>query len=406
MERIEAGQPFGVIVDYAHSPASLQGVLDLLAPDRRGTRRRADRGVRVGRGAGHRQAGRRWAGSRVSAAGSSSPTDEDPRGEDRDAIIDEIVRGAEAAGRRRGVDVLAIADRREAIGAAFERARPGDLVLLAGKGHEPSILYADGPVPWDEAGVARQLLAAMRLIRADPMRGCLFIVALAIVAIVLVIVVGLPAFAAGMLTAGVSAAGLQAADTTVTVSSDPPTDLVGLHADRVRVRATDATFRGLRIGALDVTLGDVALVERTAARVDGRLQDVVAPNVGGRPLSVASIVLSGGGQAVHAATTIPSAEAESLIADGIESALGAHPDDVTLSAPDRVTVTLGPATVHGRLVVSGGNLVAHVLDGPAAGQDVVLLRGGEDLPIRLTSVTVTAAGDLRLVGDLAVGILG
>ena len=88
-------------------------------------------------------------------------TDEDPRGEDRDAILREIVRGAEAAGGRAGVDVLAIADRREAIAAAFERAAPGDVVLLAGKGHEASILYADGSIPWDEAAVAREALAAL-----------------------------------------------------------------------------------------------------------------------------------------------------------------------------------------------------------------------------------------------------
>ena len=71
------------------------------------------------------------------------------------------MRGAEGAGRRAGVDVLAIPDRREAIAAAFERARPGDVVLLAGKGHEASILYADGPLRWDEAAVARETLAAM-----------------------------------------------------------------------------------------------------------------------------------------------------------------------------------------------------------------------------------------------------
>ncbi len=61
----------------------------------------------------------------------------------------------------RGVDVLGIPDRRSAIAAALERARPGDVVLLAGKGHEPTILYADHALPWDEARVARELLAAM-----------------------------------------------------------------------------------------------------------------------------------------------------------------------------------------------------------------------------------------------------
>jgi len=160
MERIDAGQPFGVVVDYAHSPASLRVVLDLLGPvaagqdgslivvfGSGGERDTAKRAV-MGRIAGER--------CRVVIA-----TDEDPRGEDRQVILEEIVRGAEAAGRRRGEDVLAIADRREAIAAAFARARPGDLVLLAGKGHELAILYADHALPWDEAAVARETLAAM-----------------------------------------------------------------------------------------------------------------------------------------------------------------------------------------------------------------------------------------------------
>ncbi len=160
MERIDAGQPFGIVVDYAHSPASLQVVLDLLGPvaaahgggliavfGSGGERDTAKRAV-MGRIAGER--------CRVVIA-----TDEDPRGEDGHVILEEIVRGAEAAGRRRGEDVLAIADRREAIAVAFGRARPGDLVLLAGKGHEPAILYADHALPWDEAAVAREMLAAM-----------------------------------------------------------------------------------------------------------------------------------------------------------------------------------------------------------------------------------------------------
>jgi len=76
-------------------------------------------------------------------------------------IVNEIVRGAESAGRRLGEDVQAIPDRREAIRTALALARPGDVVLLAGKGHEPTILYADHAIPWDEAAVARGMLAAM-----------------------------------------------------------------------------------------------------------------------------------------------------------------------------------------------------------------------------------------------------
>jgi UDP-N-acetylmuramoyl-L-alanyl-D-glutamate--2,6-diaminopimelate ligase len=54
-----------------------------------------------------------------------------------------------------------IADRREAIAAAFEAARPGDIVLLAGKGHERSIEGPTGDAPWDERAIAEELLAAM-----------------------------------------------------------------------------------------------------------------------------------------------------------------------------------------------------------------------------------------------------
>jgi hypothetical protein len=238
------------------------------------------------------------------------------------------------------------------------------------------------------------------------MRGCLFGLLLGIAVAALIVVVGLPAFAAGILTAGVTAAGLRADDTAVTVSSDPPTDLVGLHADRVRIRATDATFRGLEIGALDVELQDVSIADRTAGSVDGRLDDVVVAALGARAVPLDSIVLSGGGDTVTATTTLAGAQAERLLADALEADLGARPTSIDLSAPDRITLEAG-VRIGGRLMVTpDGDLVARVLDGPAAGREVVLVRGGEDLPIRLTSVAVTDAGHVRLTGELAVGLLG
>ena len=79
------------------------------------------------------------------------------------------------------------------------------------------------------------------------MRGCLFTLLLGAVAIALLVTIGLPQVYAGVLTGALSAAGLHADDTTVHVASDPPTDLLGLHADTVTVTATDATFRGMRM---------------------------------------------------------------------------------------------------------------------------------------------------------------
>jgi UDP-N-acetylmuramoyl-L-alanyl-D-glutamate--2,6-diaminopimelate ligase len=160
MERVDHGQPFGVVVDFAHSPASLTTVLDLLAPAA------AARGgglIAVFGSAGERDTAKRPQMGRIAGerARLVVVTDEDPRGEDREAILDQIARGAEAAGKRRGQDLQLIADRRAAIEAAFEAARPGDIVLLAGKGHEQSIAGPRGDEPWDEVAVARETLTAM-----------------------------------------------------------------------------------------------------------------------------------------------------------------------------------------------------------------------------------------------------
>ncbi len=160
MERVDQGQPFGVIVDFAHSPASLQAVLDLLAP---GAAARGGGLIAVFGSAGERDTAKRPQMGRIAGERCRLVvvTDEDPRGEDREAILDAIARGAEAAGRRRGHDLLLIADRRAAIDAAFEAARPGDIVLLAGKGHEASIIGPDGETPWDELAAAEASLAAL-----------------------------------------------------------------------------------------------------------------------------------------------------------------------------------------------------------------------------------------------------
>jgi hypothetical protein len=238
------------------------------------------------------------------------------------------------------------------------------------------------------------------------MRGCLFTLLLGGVVIALIVVVGLPQVAAGAVTGALTAAGLEADDTTVTVSSDPPTDLIGLHADRVRIRATDATFRDMRIGALDLELSDVAILERTTGDVDGRLTDVTIENVGGRPVTLDAIVIGGGGDRLTATTVLPGDDAEALIADAIETRIGLRPTSVTLSGPNRLTIEAG-LTIEGTLdVTPDGNLILLIPDSPLGGGEVVLLRGGEDLPIRLAGLVVTPEGDLRLAGDLSIGILG
>jgi UDP-N-acetylmuramoyl-L-alanyl-D-glutamate--2,6-diaminopimelate ligase len=159
MERVDCGQPFVVVVDYAHSPAALEKVLDTLAPlTAPGAGLIAVFGSAGERDVQKREVMGRIAGRRCRLV---VVTDEDPRGEDRLAIIDEIAAGAEAVRAESGVDVRRIADRPAAIAEAFARARPGDVVLLAGKGHEQSIITAGGPIAWDEKAEAIRALAGL-----------------------------------------------------------------------------------------------------------------------------------------------------------------------------------------------------------------------------------------------------
>lgn len=156
MARVDMGQPYSVVVDYAHTPDSLQKVLGLL----RGLHP-AGRLIAVFGSAGERDREKRPLQGAVSArlGDITVVTSEDPRYEDADAIIAQIAAGAEAAGAVPGESLFQVTDRREALRLAFALARPGDCVLLAGKGHEGSIIWGREKRPWDEAGVARELLA-------------------------------------------------------------------------------------------------------------------------------------------------------------------------------------------------------------------------------------------------------
>jgi UDP-N-acetylmuramoyl-L-alanyl-D-glutamate--2,6-diaminopimelate ligase len=154
LERIDCGQPFGVFVDIASTPAALENVLTALRPGTPG------RLWAVFGAAGGRDPARRSGMGVVAGrlADRCVLTNEDPREEDPDAIIDAIAQGLTQAGRVEGLDFVRLLDRHAAIAHAFENAQPGDTVLLAGKGTETVMILASGSVPWDERTTARQLL--------------------------------------------------------------------------------------------------------------------------------------------------------------------------------------------------------------------------------------------------------
>jgi UDP-N-acetylmuramoyl-L-alanyl-D-glutamate--2,6-diaminopimelate ligase len=163
MERVDEGQPFEVVVDYAHTADSLGKVLRELRPLTRG------RLIAVFGSAGERDRVKRPAMGRVAAelADVAVVTDEDPRLEDARSINEEIAAGARAVGKHDGHDLFVIDDRPSAIAHAIGLAGEGDVILLAGKGHEQNIIYGTEWRPWDEKREVRQALRDAGYARAD-----------------------------------------------------------------------------------------------------------------------------------------------------------------------------------------------------------------------------------------------
>ncbi|MCY4111473.1 MAG: UDP-N-acetylmuramoyl-L-alanyl-D-glutamate--2,6-diaminopimelate ligase [Chloroflexi bacterium] len=154
MQAIDCGQPFRVIVDFAHTPAALEACLRALRPQTPG------RLIALFGSAGDQDRSKRPLLGRAAAelADWVLVADEDPRSEDPRAIAEAVVAGAREVRPDIWIDI--VLDRRAAIHTAIGEAGPGDTVLLAGKGHETSIAYADRTIAWDESAVARAALAA------------------------------------------------------------------------------------------------------------------------------------------------------------------------------------------------------------------------------------------------------
>jgi UDP-N-acetylmuramoyl-L-alanyl-D-glutamate--2,6-diaminopimelate ligase len=151
-ENVNDGGDFVVLVDYAHTPEALLNVIGAA----RGVAARDGRVIVVFGCGGDRDASKRPAmGAAASTADAVCVTSDNPRSEDPQAIIDEIVAGVPPA--RRDAVVIEV-DRRLAIEAACRSARKGDVVLIAGRGHETMQSHRDREIPFDDAEVARSAL--------------------------------------------------------------------------------------------------------------------------------------------------------------------------------------------------------------------------------------------------------
>lgn len=160
LERIDQGQPFLAIVDYAFEPHALEKLYETigLIPHYRVIQVLGSCGG--GRDEARRPVIGRLAGEKADIV---IVTNEDPYDDDPNIIIDQVSLGAEATGKKIGEDLFKILDRRQAIRYALGLARPGDLVLLTGKGAEQYICVKNGEkIPWDDRVVLREELENLK----------------------------------------------------------------------------------------------------------------------------------------------------------------------------------------------------------------------------------------------------
>ena len=153
MNIIDEGQPFTVIVDYAHAPDALEKVFNSVKGHK-------GRIISVHGGAGRRDPSTRPIRGEILAKNSNIViiTEDDSRDEDPEKIAAGFIDGAIKAGKTLDKDLFKELDRKKAIELAIKTAKKGDLVLILGKGHEKTILRADGPHEFEDIKVAKEII--------------------------------------------------------------------------------------------------------------------------------------------------------------------------------------------------------------------------------------------------------
>lgn len=157
MNRIDEGQNFSVIVDYAHTPDALEKVFSAIGSPK-------GRIISVHGGAGRRDETTRFPRGEILGKNSDIViiTEDDSRDESPEKISAMFADGAKSAGKILGKDLFVELDRKEAIKKSLSLAKAGDIVLILGKGHEKTILRKSGPVEFEDGKVVRELLKSLR----------------------------------------------------------------------------------------------------------------------------------------------------------------------------------------------------------------------------------------------------
>jgi hypothetical protein len=229
------------------------------------------------------------------------------------------------------------------------------------------------------------------------MRGCLSVLVLAAIFLVGAAWFAGPQLAAFVVETGLSTSGFHGTNTEVTVSANPPVELLTGHADSVTIDSDAATIGQFSAAHMELTLHGADLIGRHAQTVDGTLDDATMNTSDGTSLKAGQVRLSGDASASDVTIRVNPAELTHIATDTINTELGVDAEDVTFSAPDRVSFKVGRSTIAGQLVIRDGGLsvMANLPGSPRV--DLIAAGGG----LRLTKVAVKGSG-LELSGILDV----
>lgn len=229
------------------------------------------------------------------------------------------------------------------------------------------------------------------------LRGFVVSVGALLVLALLFVWFALPPILGGVAVGILRDAGVRSQDLRVEVAADPPLRLIGLEADRVRVRASDVEIETLRADVMDVTLREVSLRERTFEVVEGRLEGASLTPATGPTVRVSSVQLSGPPERALMTMVLSEDDVASLVRSTVARSLGVEATDVSLEAPDRMSFRIGQERVAGRLTIRPDGTLAFIEDRGQITLD--LFRSSPSDPAVLRSLRVD--GDrLEVTGTL------
>ncbi|MBM4409023.1 MAG: hypothetical protein FJ038_10605 [Chloroflexi bacterium] len=209
----------------------------------------------------------------------------------------------------------------------------------------------------------------------------------------------LPPILGGVAVGMLRDAGLRAEDIRVDVSADPPLRLIGLDADRVRVRATGVEIETLRAESVDLTLREVSLRDRTFEVIEGRIESATLTPTQGPTIRVSTVRVSGPPEAALMSMTLSEDDVAAIVRSTVARAFGLEATDVTLQSPDRLTFRTGGESIGGRLRVDGSGGLVFTDDRGQITLD--LFRSTASDPAVLRSARVEG-GSLEVTGTLNV----